>query len=231
MDVRFRQHRNSAMNGGSELPVHFAWRKYGEPEVKIICDSFATQDELHLAEIEAIKETLSPNGYNLAHGGETAPSKNPEVARKISLKGRGRKIDNKERRSEIATELWERPEYREKMSQSLKNAWTDDMRKERGEKMELIWAKRKSDGFAVPESTKEKLRNYERTSSTRKKMSLSAKKRINENPISHSKDTKKKISEKTKEMWADPIKAEARRQKLRESWARRKELSKSKENV
>src|SRR5512137_1465728 len=84
MSVRLAQHRTSVRNG-SLLPVHCAWRKHGKPDITVVAE-FNTQDELHAAEKAAIIAvgTLVPNGYNVAYGGETAPSKNPDVAAKIA---------------------------------------------------------------------------------------------------------------------------------------------------
>ena len=94
-----------------------------------------------------------------------------------------------------------------------------------------MWANRKENGYYMLEETKQKLRNKVVTDEARRNMSLAQKKRLSENPISHSQDTKKKISDKTKAMWADPVKAEERRQKLRDAWARRKELAKLQKSV
>ena len=90
MNTRIAQHKRS-VRSGSLLPVHCAWRKYGEPAISLIAE-FDTQEELHAAEKAAIIAlgTLAPQGYNVAYGGETAPSKNPDVAAKISAKAAGR---------------------------------------------------------------------------------------------------------------------------------------------
>src|SRR3990167_5180704 len=95
MKTRLTQHRYSAMHGDSQLPVHCAWRKYGEPKCSVL-GNFETHDGLHQAEIDAISEcgTLVPNGYNLHFGGTTSPALNPIVAAKIGAKSKGRKFSD-----------------------------------------------------------------------------------------------------------------------------------------
>lgn len=174
---RMSQHRRSVVLD-SLLPVHCAWRKYGEPELVILAQ-VETQEELHAAEEAAIKNfnTLSPNGYNVAHGGKTAPSKNPEVAAKISEKATGRKVADTSRISEGVRRNWQDPEYRRKVSDGLKAAWTEEARKKRSEKFKEIWEQRKASGYVMSNETKQKLASYTRTAETKAKMSISAKQR------------------------------------------------------
>ena len=202
MQIRFNQHKTAA-NRGSLLPVHCAWRKHGEPSVSIIGE-YPDAEALHCAEIAAINDlgTISPNGYNIALGGGTAPSKSPIVAAKIAAAMRGKKIDNTPRRQEIARELWQSDEYRAKMSESLRAAWDDpEQRKAHGDKIKAAWARRKAEGWAMPEETKAKLRGKVFSEETRAKMSAAAKARVR-GP--RSAETCAKISENTKKAWQNP---------------------------
>lgn len=160
LTVRVSQHRTT-MRAGSLLAVHCAWRMHGEPDVSTI-STHETQEELSAAEIEAIKvhNTLSPNGYNVSFGGDTAPSVNPEVAKKIGLKVRGMKRTKEQtaKMSVAAAEVWARPEYREKVSNALSAGWTDGMRAKKSAQMKAAWAEKKANGWVMPESTKQKLR-------------------------------------------------------------------------
>lgn len=176
MQIRFNQHKTAA-NRGSLLPVHCAWRKHGEPSV-LILGEYPDAEALNCAEIEAIKQAdaITPNGYNLAIGGGASPSKSPLVAAKIAAAARGRKIDNTPRRQEIARELWQSDEYRAKMSESLRAAWSDpEYRQVQSEKRKAAWARRKADGWSMPEETKAKLRACNVSDETRAKMSAAAK--------------------------------------------------------
>jgi hypothetical protein len=201
MNTRTAQHKRS-VRSGSLLPVHCAWRKYGEPAISLIAE-FDTQEELHAAEKAAIIAlgTLAPQGYNVAYGGETAPSKNPDVAAKISAKATGRKFLDTTAWSDAASKLWQNDEYRLKVTESLKAAWTDEMRAARSLEVKLTWQERKASGYAMPESTKQKLASYERTPETRAKMSVSAKARKR---LPRDDSTKQKIAGKTANSWQDP---------------------------
>ncbi len=200
--IRITAHRQSAKRG-SMLPVHCAWRKHGDPEV-IVIGQYQTHDELHAAEKAAIiaVNALVPHGYNVSIGGDTAPSKNPEVAAKISAKAKGRKILDVSAWVESSKEKWKDPEYRKKVSDGLKSAWTQQKREERGVVSKAAWEQRKANGYVVSESTRKKLASYERTTETRAKMSESAKTRKR---APRSEETKRKIAEKTRLTWQDPI--------------------------
>ena len=66
--VRFRGHRKDARS--SESLMYRAWRKYGEPTVKIL--AVIENSLLHETERKAIAiyGTKTPGGYNLTDGGE-----------------------------------------------------------------------------------------------------------------------------------------------------------------
>jgi len=201
MNIRMQAHAGAARNG-SQLAVHCAWRKYGKPIITVIAE-LSSQDELHIAEIEAIKnmKTLSPDGYNVGYGGETAPSKHPEVRAKISAKGKGRKYSDTSAWAIASKEHWQDGEYRKKVSDGLKAAWTDEKRKARSEMFKDSWAKRKAAGYKMSDETKEKLASYDRTDESRAKMSASAKARRRE---ARTDESKKKVSKITGSSWADP---------------------------
>jgi len=204
MNTRIAQHKRSAMNGGSPLPVHCAWRKHGAPSIEIIGE-FETHEELHKAEIDAIANhnTLAPHGYNVCLGGETAPSKSPSVAAKISAKAIGRKATAETIAilSSSSKSSWESPEYREKVSSGLKSAWTDDMRKAAGERSKARWEKRKAEGWVMPESQKKKLSDCIVTQETRQKMSAAAK---GKKKAPRTDATRKKLSLSVAASWKDP---------------------------
>ncbi|CAB5225422.1 grpIintron_endo, group I intron endonuclease [uncultured Caudovirales phage] len=218
MNVRMAQHRTAAKRG-SNLPVHNAWRKYGEPSVSILleCDCI---DQLHRAEIDAIRDLQSriPNGYNIGFGGETAPSKSPEVAAKISAKGKGRKIQDTSAISEGVRLNWQNPEYRQKVSDGLKASWGDERRQETSIKFKKMWARRHSDGWTMPDSTKEKLSRKPISDETKAKMSASAKARKDRK---HSPETRAKIAAATKKAWQDEDITERRVSAIRQAKAKK----------
>lgn len=220
---RMSQHRRSVALD-SLLPVHCAWRKYGEPELVVLAQ-VGTQEELHAAEEAAIKEfnTLSPNGYNVAHGGKTAPSKVPEVAAKISAKAKGRKVSDTSKISEGVRRNWQDEEYRKKVSDGLKAAWTPEARERVSKKFKAFWEQRKSSGYVMSEETKQKLASYTRTEETRAKMSASAKLR----PMPKMDEAAMaRQSAGVARTWADPEVRAKRSAAMVAAWARRKQREK-----
>lgn len=204
LKTRLSQHRQSAMRGDSQLPVHCAWRKYGEPAIDVIGE-YGSDEELHQAEISAIEShgSLTPSGYNVSYGGDTAPSKSPSVAAKIAEKATGRRHteDVKIVMSDGLKERWKSDEYREKVSAGLKATWDDDRRKATSDRAKSLWEKRKSEGWEMPESQKEKLKNRKFSDETRQKMSDSAK---GKKKAPRSKETCDKLSSSVAESWKDP---------------------------
>jgi hypothetical protein len=178
LHVRINAHRTAA-NRGSMLPVHCAWRRYGEPEITVV-GTFQSADDLHKAEIALIAElgTCAPNGYNVSLGGDTAPSKNPAVAAKIAEAAKGRKHKDTSVWAASTAKQWEDPEYRAKVMSGLKASWNDKKREEISIRSKAMWAKRKAEGWVVSESTREKMRNKIISDESRAKMSASAKNRI-----------------------------------------------------
>lgn len=89
MGRRLAVHRQSLK--WSQAAVYRAWRKYGDPEVKILAE--VEVDKLREAEREAIAfhQTMVPNGYNLMSGGEGALAVAEETRLKLSIAHKGRK--------------------------------------------------------------------------------------------------------------------------------------------
>jgi hypothetical protein len=211
LKTRLCAHRNYA-SYGSNLPVHCAWRKYGEPSV-VILGRFDGAEELNRAEIGFIAafNTISPGGYNVSRGGDTAPSTEPSVAAKISAKARGRKVsdDVKARLATSSRELWRDPEYAQKVSDGLKATWTDERRQEVAER-----SRRHMTGRKHSPETIEKLRNRVISPETRAKMSEAAKRRVCK---PRSAETCAKISANTKLAWQDAQVTERRLAAIRAS--------------
>lgn len=223
MTTRLNQHRTAA-NKGSPLAVHCAWRKYGAPSVSIIAN-FDNLEELHVAEIAAIREegTLSPNGYNIGFGGETAPSKSPEVAAKISAKAMGRVPNTTEERQAIARACWQSEEYRERQIQAQLAKWQNpERRAAMSQKIKAFWAKRKSENWAMPEETKAKLSKRVVSEETRQRMRDAAKNRLRP---AVSEETRRKLAERAKEAWRNPEVTERRVAAIKAASVRKAALS------
>jgi len=217
MITRITQHRQSARTG-SLLAVHCAWRMYGEPVVEVLAEA-DSQEALHAAEIEAISrfKTMVPFGYNLSIGGDTAPSKNAEVAAKISQKAIGRKVgdDVKIMLSQKSKANWGNVEYREKVILAAKASWTPEMRAERSRKSKAFWEMRRSDGWACLDSTREKLKGRVFSVESRAKMSAAAK---GKPKAPRSDETKAKLSTNAKAAWEDKDAAATRVAAIRAAW-------------
>lgn len=209
MTIRVNQHRTAAKRG-SPLAVHCAWRKYGEPSVSIVGE-YECHEDLHAAEIAAICDgnTLSPNGYNIGFGGETAPSKSPEVRAKISAKAMGRVPNTTEERKAIARSCWQSDEYRQRQIQAQKDKWKDPaFRAMMAEKGKEAWARRKAAGWVMSEETKAKLSQRVVSEDTRERMREAAKHKPPRPKVSE--ETRRKLSGRTKEAWRNPEVTERR---------------------
>lgn len=224
LKTRITAHKASARRG-SLLSVHEAWRTHGDPEVEVIGE-FDSHDELHAAEINAIRQyrTLVPNGYNLSAGGDTAPSKNPEVAKKISDKAKGRKVSQECKKilSDRSRKNWLDPEYREKVLSRVKESWTDEARKAKSESSKAAWAKRKAEGWIMPESHKEKLRGRTFSEETRKKMSAAA---AGKKKPERTAETREKLSAATAKAWENEAHSKSRSHAIRNAWTPEKRAS------
>lgn len=93
---RFYFHGKSAANSGKGVVYH-AWRKYGPP--RLVTLAVLTDADMLDAEKRAIVVfgTRHPNGYNMTDGGDIPPSLSPEVANKIRMKLKGRKLSYERR--------------------------------------------------------------------------------------------------------------------------------------
>jgi len=198
LGTRISQHRQ-AVNAGSLLPVHCAWRKHGEPSVSILGE-YGDMASLHAAEISLIAShgTLAPNGYNVAFGGETAPSKSADVARKISAKakGRGHTDATRGKIGDASKANWEDEVYRAKVEAGVAASWTPERRAH-----SALLAKVVHTGRVVSDETKAKLRGRKFSDEVRAKMSASAKARVREK---FSEGHCAKISAHVKLAWQDP---------------------------
>lgn len=87
MRRRLASHRSYAKKGCNSA-VYRAWRKYGEPEAKVL----AVVEDHMVRETEqkaiAIFQTMAPHGYNLLPGGEGSIAE--EARQKMSLASKGR---------------------------------------------------------------------------------------------------------------------------------------------
>jgi len=179
LTTRITAHK-AQVTAGSQLPVHCAWRKHGEPTVEVL-ERCGTVAELHAAERRWIAErgVISPGGYNVTEGGDTAPSKDPKVAAKIAAKATGRRA-SEETRAKIAAASaarWSDPEYRAKVAAGVDASWTPERRANMAEK-----SRARMIGNAHSKETIAKITARARNMSpeTRAKMSAAAKVRKHE---------------------------------------------------
>lgn len=107
MEQRFAGHR-AYMKKGCKFLVYSAWRKYGDPEFKVL----AVVEPHMVRETErkaiAVFGTMVPNGYNLMLGGEGAGIASEETRRKQSLAAKG-KPKSEQGRQNIAAGVRNRP--------------------------------------------------------------------------------------------------------------------------
>ena len=122
VEMRWSQHKNLMSSNVSYLAN--AIRKYGWEsfEPHIICD--ITNDEMDAREILEIRErnTLAPNGYNLASGGNSRKITHPSTKEKIRQSKLG-KFPTEETKINMANAQIGRvfaSEHRKKMSEALK---------------------------------------------------------------------------------------------------------------
>lgn len=224
LDVRLAQHAQAAA-AGSLLPVHCAWRKHGAPAVEVLSEH-SDLAALHVAEIAAIARcgTIAPGGYNVGYGGETAPSKNPEVAAKIAAKatGRAHSDDTRTRIAAAMGELWADPTYREKVAAGVDRAWTAERRAAVGVRANRMWDDRRAHGWKVSDETRAKVSAAMSNPSedTRRRMSESAKARVR---TPRSESTRAKTAASIARSWQDPEIRQRRADAIREGHRRRKE--------
>lgn len=238
MQKRLQQHRAVARRG-SNLPVHCAWRKYGEPEVRVL-GLFDTHEELHRAEIDAIARlgVLCPGGYNVSIGGDTSPAKNPEVAERIAARARGRKYSDTTAWSESSALHWKDPAYREKVLQGVRASFTKERRLELSAISKAAWEKRRADGWQMSEAARAKLKGRTFSDESRAKMSASAKGKVlseatkakigaasrGRKAAPASEEKKQNLSASIKAAWADPVKRERLMAARKAAWETRRKI-------
>lgn len=236
MNIRLQQHRTAAKRG-SQLPVHCAWRKHGEPGVRVIGE-YETHEELHRAEIDAIASlgVLSPDGYNVSMGGDTAPSKNPEVAKKIADRAKGRKHADTSVWVESTTRQWRDPQYREKVMAGVNASFTEERRAKLSAGMKTMWEKRRADGWTMPEETRTKLRQKTVSDEARAHMSAAAKGKVISDATKakmsaasrarkygpQSEERRRNAGVGIKAAWADPVKRERLMAARKAAWETRR---------
>jgi hypothetical protein len=214
ISTRIKCHEAS-VRGGSLLPVHCAWRKYGTPEVEILGE-FVDQASLNEAEIASIAScnSLSPLGYNLGFGGETAPSRHPDVAAKIAAKATGRKAPKHVKEAARKRMIGNRsdPEYMAKVTTGTVEYWTPERRAERAEA-----SRQRATGVRFSDERRAKISESMRNPSaeTRRRMSEAAKRRVRPPRTA---ETNKRLSEAVARSWQNPEVAARRVAAIKQAW-------------
>lgn len=123
---RFADHKRCALDG-KENAVYRAWRKHGEPALKLL--AVVEDRDLAETEIRAIKafNTLVPNGYNVAEGGSGGSTLNDPLS---AEKHRAKMIGNSN-----AKGLKHTAESKAKISEKSKSFWTDERKRRNSELM------------------------------------------------------------------------------------------------
>jgi group I intron endonuclease len=196
---RWSQHKQAAKKG-NKMILYDAMRKHGVEqfifEIVCKCDSL---EELNNKECEYIltNNTLAPNGYNAAKGGDNY-EKTPETCKKISESNKGRIITPEWRENMAKARRGKKisEETREKMKQSQKGRIITEEAKEKlrqqnlGKKQspETIEKKRAARlGIPWSEKKRESMIGKKRTEEQKKKMSEAQKGRV------FSEETKEKM--------------------------------------
>ncbi len=144
---RFTMHKASA-RAGSNLLVHKAIRKYGEPT---LCQLFeGTIEEMAALEFELIAElgTQMPNGYNMDPGGQhrvVSLMERQEMSRRAKAQDKSHLQDPvvRARQGETMKEVWERPGYREAVGAKISKALTGRKASEETKRRQSEAAKRR----------------------------------------------------------------------------------------
>ena len=211
-EERYKGHCRDARNGG-EYPVHYAIKKYGKESVKIetICeaDSQENLDELeikYIADFNSLKD--NGKGYNqtIGGGGTVGYKFTDEQRKNARVAQQKRKI--------------ERPDIAQNSSVFMTQFHKDNP--EIGENHSKKMKQRAKDHPEIGENHSKKMKElYENEPERKKKMSDIKKKQNEDNPELAKRQSeiknelyesengviiKKKISNKSKEQWADPIK-------------------------
>lgn len=131
VEERFNRHKNRARNDQSVTnALYNAFRKYGTENfyVEKLCN-VNNMDELNELEEFLIQEfnSLTPNGYNVAFGGNNKLHNDVTKAKQsVSSKIQRATPEGKEMMHKLAQDKWDNPEYRAKM----KDYYGSDERKE-----------------------------------------------------------------------------------------------------
>ena len=107
MEKRLIGHRAYAKKG-CEFLLYSAWRKYGEPECKVLAVVESHMVRKTERKAIAVFGTMVPNGYNLMLGGEGAGIASQETRAKQSLAAKG-KPKSEQGRQNIAAGVRNRP--------------------------------------------------------------------------------------------------------------------------
>jgi len=198
-NIRWSNHKWCAKNG-RKMILYDAIRLYGVENFtfEFVCEC-ETQEELNAKEIEYISmnNSLAPNGYNAAPGGDNY-KKTAETRAKLSASSKGRIISDKWRKN-ISTALTGRiitEKTRAKMSVAQKGRVITEEAKEKlrkaniGKKQTAETIAKKSaacKGIPWSEKKRESMVGRKNTEETKKKMSQSQKGRV------FSEEHKKKI--------------------------------------
>lgn len=156
IERRWLQHCSSSSTGCRALSS--AISKYGKESFEIIhlATAFSKHelDDMESAEVEA-RRTLSPNGYNLKHGGGSRAPFSEESRRLMSSvhtsdhlrelhskasKKRWESESYRATMAEVAKAYWANPESRIKASRAVKASRTPELLLEQSERMKAFWA-------------------------------------------------------------------------------------------
>ena len=144
LEYRIKDHLKEA-SSNSKLPFHRAIRKYGKDKFiwRILFES-DNEKELNAKEIYYIhsKNCKTPNGYNVANGGQGVRG----VPCKPKIKDHLRKVSIKN---------WKDPAYIEKHQKAMKR-WTDNLTER--DRQILSKSGKKNKGIAKPDGFGQKVR-------------------------------------------------------------------------
>lgn len=201
---RWSQHKQSAKNGGKMI-LYQAIRKHGIEhftfEIMCECESL---EELNKKEIEYIKNnnSISPNGYNAAHGGDNY-EKTDETRRKIGEASKGRVVTDETRKNMSIARKGRKPteETIQRMRDAQKGRIVTEEAKQKlreanlGKKQSADTIAKRSitlKGVCWSDAKRQSMLGRKNTEETKRKMSESQKGRV------FSEETKRKMSEAKK---------------------------------
>lgn len=193
LERRWRQHCSSASTGCRALSS--AISKYGADSFEVVklATAFSKHelDMLESAEVDS-RQTLSPKGYNLKHGGGSRAPFSEESRRLMSSAHRTEHL--RDIYSNLSKKRWESPDYRSFMAQKHKEHWSDP--EKRSKSIDSIKASR------TPELLREqsiRMKAFWANAELREKALASLR----------SEESRKKKSDAAKSIWLDSVKREA----------------------